>query len=428
MMALLDSPLRAGPIHVDGDRLTDRLGQLRTFGGTTDGGVTRPAFTPDDLRARETTAGYLREAGLRVRVDEAANLIGTAPGRRPELGALVLGSHLDTVRGGGAYDGAYGVMAAVEVVQSLRDRRVELEHPLAVIAFANEEGTPDTSPMFGSRAVAGLVDERELNARTADGRPFSETLDAAGGDSARIGRARWPHGSIAAFLEAHIEQGPILEREGARIGVVEGISGRQTVELVVRGAAGHGGTTPMDARRDALVAAAQAVLGVRELAGPSGVVRVATVGQCRVVPGAWNVIPGEARLQIDLRDLDGAAIDEGLARLRALSDRIAADTGTTITLSPQQRVTPTRCDERLRKLAADAADSLGHAHRSLPSGAGHDAQWMSRVAPSGMVFVPSRGGVSHVPEEYTAPEDLVAGADVLLNVVLAGDREFRPEG
>lgn len=427
-MAVLEPIGRTGDLHIDRDRLISRLESLRTFGGCSDGGVTRPAFTPDDVHARATTAGFLRQSGLEVRVDAAANLVGIVPGRIPALGTLVVGSHLDTVQGGGGFDGAYGVMAAVEVLQTLHDLGIRLDHTVAVIAFANEEGTPGTSPMFGSRAVAGLVEKEELDAPTDDGRRFTEVLDAAGGDSTRVLEAGWPACSVSAYIEAHIEQGPVLENDCARIGVVEAISGRQTAEVVVWGTPGHGGTTPMEIRHDALVAAAQVILGVRDLAGPSGVVRVATAGQCSVRPGAWNVIPGEARLQVDMRDVSSEALDNGLVRLHALADEVAASTGTEISVSVLQRVVPTLCDDRLSAMVASAADALGHQYRKLPSGAGHDAQWMSRIAPTGMIFVPSRGGLSHVPEEYTAPDDLVAGADVLLHVLLAADREFRQAG
>lgn len=423
-MTLQERMRRAQVAEIDGHRLTSRLQGLRVFGGQEDGGVTRQAFTPQDVSAREAVAGLMRSAGLEVRVDPASNLIGTAVGQDAGLGTLVLGSHLDSVPGGGGFDGAYGVIAAIEVLQALRDRHVSLRHSVAVVAFANEEGTPGTSPMFGSRAVAGLVAKDELDAPTEDGRPLAEVLDAAGGDSSRLHEASWPPDSVASFIEAHIEQGPVLERAGARIGVVEAISGRQTAEIVVRGNSGHGGTTPMELRHDALVAAAHAILDVRELAAPTGPIRVVTTGQCEVTPGAWNVIPGEARLRIDLRDVSGAAMDEALSQLDALTQRIAASTGTEITVSTLQRVPPVRCDERLRELAAEAARTMGYEPSFLPSGAGHDAQWMARIAPAGMIFVPSRDGRSHVPEEYTESGDLIAGADVLLHTLLLADRSM----
>jgi hydantoinase/carbamoylase family amidase len=406
--------------------LISRLERLRAIGASVHGGVTRPAFSPADVRARHLATDFMRQAGLRPRVDAAANLIGSAPGHQSGLGTLLLGSHLDTVPNGGAFDGVYGVLAAIEVFQSLRDHRVTLDHPAAAIAFSNEEGTPGTLPMFGSRAVAGMLERGESDRRDAAGHVLGNLLADAGGDPTRLDMARWPVGSIAAFLELHIEQGPVLDRAQTPIGVVEAISGRQTVAVTVAGTASHGGTTPMANRRDALVAAAQIVLGVRDLGGPSGVTRVATVGECVVLPGAWNVVPGEVRLIVDLRDIRSEAIERGIDRLRALADRVGADSGTTVTVTPAQRVEPVWCDPRLRSLVANVADELDLAHQPLPSGAGHDAQWVSCVAPSAMIFVPSTRGISHTPEEHSSPADLIAGADVLLNSVLAMDRALRP--
>ncbi|MDH2427993.1 M20 family metallo-hydrolase [Sphaerisporangium sp. TRM90804] len=424
-MTLSTESPRTRSMHVDAARLLDHLDLLRSVGATPEGGVSRPAFGDADVRGRELVAGFMREAGMRVHVDPAANLIGAFPARRPELGALVLGSHLDTVPNGGSLDGAYGVIAAVEVMRTLHENRVEMDHPVMVVAFSNEEGAHGTPAMFGSRAVAGQVDASELDTRLDDGRVLSALVDAAGGDSKRIDQARWPGDAIASYMELHIEQGPSLEGERLQIGVVEGITGRLTAEVVVRGEHNHGGTTPMDARRDALVAAAQVVLAVQDMATRGGLVRVATVGECSVRPGAWNVIPGEVRLVVDLRDVSAQAIRAGLLKLRLDARRISDRTATSITVTPQQLVVPAMCDERLRGLVEDAAVDLGLGYRSMPSGAGHDAQWIARIAPMGMIFVPSRGGVSHAPHEWTDPSDLVNGANVLLNCTLAGDRAFR---
>jgi hydantoinase/carbamoylase family amidase len=408
--------------RIDADRLTGRLDRLRAVGATPAGGVDRPAFSPSDVRGRTLVASLMREAGLAVRVDPAANLIGTRPGRDPGLGALVLGSHLDTVPDGGAYDGAYGVLAAVEVAASLADAGVELDRPLTVVAFSNEEGTTGTPAMFGSRAIAGQVEKDELDQVAAGGeRTLGELLDSAGGDSSRIGEARWDPGSAAAYLELHIEQGPVLQHAGEDIGVVEGICGRLTAEVVVVGEANHAGTTPMSARRDALLAAAHIVLAVPRLGGApaaGAAVRVATVGDCSVQPGAWNVVPGQSRLVVDLRDIRESALDTALARLRQEAAEVAESTGTRVTVTELQRVRPTPCDPRARQTVEQVARGLGLSRRSLASGAGHDAQWMARIAPMGMIFVPSHAGVSHVPHEWTAPADLVNGAEVLLGCTL----------
>ncbi|GIH27654.1 Zn-dependent hydrolase [Acrocarpospora phusangensis] len=409
---------RTRPLTVDATRLLDGFERLRAVGATEAGGVSRPAFSSADLRARELVAGFMRRAGLSVTVDEAANLIGTAPARDPRLPALVLGSHLDTVPDGGAYDGACGVIAAVEVARTLRDHDRLLDRPLRVVAFSNEEGIPGAPAMFGSRAVAGRLDPAELDLALPSGARLAELLDAAGGDSAHVERARWTPGSVDSYFELHIEQGPVLDAGGPRIGVVEGISGRLTVEVTVRGRADHGGTTPMHARRDALVAAAQVVLAVRRLAGCHGPVRVATTGDCAVAPGAWNVVPGEATLTVDLRDLSAAAVERGLRRLIGDCAEIARTTGTRIEVTPLQHVPPTPCDPAQQRVIEDVADGLGLPRVTLPSGAGHDAQWIAGLAPTGMIFIPSRGGVSHSPREWTEPGDLVNGANTLLGCAL----------
>ncbi|GAA1276853.1 Zn-dependent hydrolase [Sphaerisporangium rubeum] len=415
------SGLRA---RVDGTRLLDTLDRLRQIGALPGGGLSRLAFGEADVRGRELVAGLMREAGMRVRVDPAANLIGGYPGRRPGLGALVLGSHLDTVPGGGAFDGAYGVLAAVEVVRTLNEHRIMLDHPVKVVAFSDEEGTAGARPMFGSRAVAGEVDPAELSTVARDGRTLGALVDAAGGHSSHIGQARWAAGSIAAYLELHVEQGPVLEAEGLRIGVVEGISGRCSVDVTVRGETNHGGTTPMELRKDALVAAARVVLAVSAMAGEQGLVRVATTGACAVRPGTWNVIPGEVRLTVDLRDVSAHALEAAVRRLRSEAAVIAAGSGTSIDVEPRQHVAPAPCDAERRRRIEEVARDLGLSHRTLPSGAGHDAQWMARLAPIGMIFVPSRGGVSHAAGEWTDAADLINGAEVLLGCVLAeGTRE-----
>ncbi|HEX8081780.1 MAG TPA: Zn-dependent hydrolase [Jatrophihabitans sp.] len=406
-------------LRIDGARLLDQLDRLRAVGATVDGGVSRLAFTAADVAGRDLVADFMRAAGLEVRVDPAGNLIGSRAGRLAGLPALVLGSHLDTVPGGGAYDGAYGVVAAVEVLRTLRDRQIQLDRRVDVVAFSNEEGASGAPAMFGSRAVAGRVTADELRQTVNDGRTVAELLDGAGGDSARIEQARWPAGTTSCYLELHIEQGPILEAQGLHIGVVEGISGRQTVEITVHGETNHGGTTPMESRKDALVAAAEVVLAVPGLAGEHGLVRVATVGDCRVQPGAWNVIPGQARLVVDLRDLSTEAMIAALAELRRQVAQVASRTGTDIEVTPLQRIPAALCDKQQFQLIEEVASSLRLRYRSMPSGAGHDAQWIAEIAPIGMVFVPSHGGASHVAREWTDPADLINGADVLLGCTLA---------
>lgn len=413
----------ASDLAVAGGSLLDRLRQLAAIGADPTGGVTRLAYSPEDVRARDTVAGWMAAAGLQVWVDEATNLFGRLPGSDPHAGALLTGSHLDSVSRAGALDGPAGVVAGLAVAQALRDSGTTLRHDLVVVAFGNEEGTRGTPGMVGSKAIAGLLTPEEL-ARPGDGGvTLADRIRGAGGDPERITQAAWSPDRVAAFVEMHIEQGPVLEAETARIGVVSSITGQVGVTATITGAANHAGSTPMTCRRDAAVAAAHLVLAVEALAA-DGHVRVATTGILEVAPGARNVIPGEAVLGIDIRDSDAGRMVAALALLDRQAAEVAERTGTTISLeaAPVQR--PVATDHRLAGHIIDAAEWLGARWLELASGAGHDAQIMATLAPTAMVFVPSINGVSHCPEEATDAEDLVLGAEVLLRTLVAADAEL----
>ncbi|GAA4930833.1 Zn-dependent hydrolase [Nonomuraea thailandensis] len=414
----------AQTLRVAGDRLVANIRALGAIGATAGGGVTRLAFTAEDARGRELVRDLMTEAGLRTCVDSAANIIGHRPGERPDLPALMLGSHIDTVPDGGALDGAYGVLAAIEVARALNQHGTPLAHPLAVVAFNNEEGAFGTRGMWGAHAMVGALDEADLTAVDDRGRLVADSLADIGGDPAHLDRAVWRPDQVAAYLELHIEQGPVLESRDVRIGVVEAITGRSTLTVSVRGKASHAGTTPMELRQDALVAAAHVILAVGGLAHPHGPVRVATVGALSLAPNAWNVVPGTVTLQVDLRDVSDAATRQAIARLRGELLDIAMRTVTTIEVTDQHGVTAMSCDAGLRDVIAEASEILDLSHLSLPSGAGHDAQIIGRIAPMGMIFVPSKGGVSHAPEEHSADDDLIAGANVLLQSVLTYDERY----
>lgn len=410
-------------LKVAGDLVTARLAELATIGADSAGGVTRLAYTPEDARARDTVAQWMAAAGLEVWTDAATNLFGRLPGSDPNAGALLSGSHLDSVVRAGALDGPAGVVAALAAAQTLREAGHTLRHDLVVVAFSNEEGTRGTPGMVGSKAIAGLLTPEDL-ARPGDGVvTLAERIRGAGGDPARIGEAAWPGDRIAAFIEMHIEQGPVLEAAGARIGVVSGITGQVGVTVTVAGAANHAGSTPMDQRRDAAVAAAEVVLAVRGLA-TEGRVRVATTGILGVAPGVRNVIAGEAVLGVDIRDGDSSRIVDALGHLEGQIAEIAGRTDTVIEMSATRVQPPVDTDPNLVGHIVAAAEALGAPWRELPSGAGHDAQIMAVLAPMAMVFVPSRGGVSHSPDEATDPEDLVLGADVLLRALVAVDADL----
>ncbi|MEU0971000.1 Zn-dependent hydrolase [Streptomyces sp. NPDC005917] len=417
----------ASDLRVDGPRLLARLEELAAIGADPRGGVTRLAYSAQDVRARKLVAGWMAEAGLATRIDAAGNLLGGAAGTAGLRGALVLGSHLDSVVRGGRLDGPAGVLAAVQAAAALHQSGTRLRHDLIIAAFSNEEGARGTPGMVGSKAVAGLLGEADLARPDEEGVPLAERIRAVGGDPDRIDQAAWDPRDLAGFLELHIEQGPVLEERGARIGVVTAVTGQAKVAALITGAANHAGTTPMARRRDAAVAAAHLVLAVEELA-VGGCLRTATTGVMRTGPGVGNVIPGEAVLGIDLRDTEEERITAAIARLGDLAAGIARRTGTTIELRPGPVQAPVATDTWLSGCVAEAAHRRGAPCSPLPSGAGHDAQIMARLGPAAMVFVPSVGGVSHAPAEASRPEDLVLGADVLLHTLLAADRADRADG
>lgn len=410
---------QAGPSGptVDGARLNARLEALSRFGRNLQGGVTRVAYTDEDRQARAWVLDLMRAAGLDARIDAAGNLVGRRAGRDPSAPPLVMGSHIDSVPEGGRYDGCVGSMAAIEVVETLRDRGLETRHPVEVCIFQNEEGG-----LVGSRALSGELGEAELEVRNASGRTRREGIAFLGGDPSRLAEVRRRPGDVAAYLELHIEQGGILDEQRLDIGVVQGIVGIGWWRVTVEGEANHAGTTPMHRRRDALVAAARFVDGVHRLARETPGRHVMTVGQLRVEPGAPNVIPGRVELTLEIRDLDRRVIDRLVEQARALADRVGAESGTTFRLEPVDHHDPALADERIQRVIDEAARGLGLRTLAMPSGAGHDAQSMARFAPIGMIFIPSVGGYSHTAKEYSTPEAIANGANVLLRTLLALDR------
>ncbi len=402
---------------VDGTRLNERLEALSRFGRNAQGGVTRVAYSEEDRQARAWVLELMREAGLAVRVDAAANLVGRRAGRDPSARPLVMGSHIDSVPEGGRYDGCVGSLAAIEVVQTLRDRGIETRHPVEVYIFQNEEGG-----LVGSRALSGELTEADLEVRNASGRTRREGIAFLGGDPAQLTSVRRRPGEVAAYLELHIEQGGILDERRLDIGVVEGIVGIGWWRVTVEGEANHAGTTPMNRRRDALVAAARFVDGVHRLALETPGRHVMTVGQLRVEPGAPNVIPGRVELTLEIRDLDRAKIAGLFEQARALAERVGSQTGVRFALAPIDGHDPALADEGIRRVIDAAARGLGLSTLSMPSGAGHDAQSLARFAPVGMIFIPSVGGYSHTAKEYSTPGAITNGANVLLRTLLQLDR------
>jgi N-carbamoyl-L-amino-acid hydrolase len=411
---------------VDADRLWSDIMALANI---TEPGrpFTRRAFSSLYLDGRALVADRMRAAGLAVRLDPAGNLIGRREGRRADLGTLVIGSHTDTVPEGGRFDGIAGVVTGLEIARVLSERGIKLDHAFEVYDCLAEEVSPHGLSCVGSRAVAGALSE-SLLARMD---PSGETLAAS---MVRMGAT--PHDlsgvqrtDIAAYLELHIEQGPVLEAENIDIGIVTAISGVTRVEIATTGRADHAGTAPMHLRADALVAAADLIRAVRTAATarirPDGPHFVATVGEAHVAPNAANVVPSSVSLLVDIRAEDRADLAAFLAALDEPLEAIPGDhPGVTVALHPVSDNPPAPADTALQADFAAAAADLGLTARSMASGAGHDMAWFARIAPAAMVFVPSRGGHSHTPDEWTDKPALAKGAAVMLDALLRADRRL----
>ena len=405
-------------VSIDAERLLGRIETFAGIGRNTTGGIDREGFSLADDAARAKLLRQAERAGLVGSVDAAGNVLVRGPAATPGRRTLLIGSHLDTVVNGGRLDGAYGVLAGLEVLQTVVEAGVELSNEPVVVAFANEEGARFPQPFWGSKALAGRLGELPAEPLSHDGVPLREPLARAGGDLDRLDTAAWPPGSVAAYLELHVEQGPVLERSGAPIGVVSGITGRTVLAIELHGVAGHAGTTPMELRHDPLPTAARMVLAIEALAREQRLCRVATVGRFAVRPNSPNTIAEEVHLTVDLRDCDPVQLELAEHAVRNLVATIDEERHIRVTVSVDTRSGPAQADQALQELIVDSADELGYRYQKLPSGAGHDAQIVAGIAPIGMIFVPSIGGLSHVPDEDTAPADLVAGAEVLLRTAL----------
>ena len=405
-----------GNLRVNGQRIVDHLQALSEFGKNPQGGVSRIAYSEADRQGREYAMRLMREAGLQVAIDPAGNIVGSRPGSEPSLRPVLMGSHIDSVPEGGNYDGDVGSLSAIEVAQILQEKKVTLRHPLQVIIFQNEENVA-----VGSRAMASGLTDKALTIVSWSGKTIREGTAFIGGDPAKLDSARRAPGSIAGYFELHIEQGPILEQQKINIGVVEGIVGILHSDVTIEGFANHAGTTPMDQRHDTLLSAARFVTAVNQVVTSKPGRQVGTVGWIKAQPGAYNVIPGKTVLGLELRDLNQQIVNDMFNRLKEEATRIGALNGTTFTFSEPSVVQPALTDPALQKLIDETARKLGLTTKLMPSGAGHDAQEISKIGPAGMIFVPSVGGISHAPKEFSRPEDIANGANVLLQTVLEFD-------
>ena len=410
----------AAPVRVNGDRLRVTLEGLSAFGRPAGGGfqdgVSRTAYSDADVAGRAYVMEQMRAAGLAPRIDTAGNIIGQRAGTVAGLKPIIIGSHIDSVRAGGNFDGDVGSMGALEVLRTLDDNGIKTRHPIEMAIWSNEEGGT-----VGSTAFAGILAPDALE-EVYYGLSLRDGLRKIGGDPERLGEAARKAGSIHAYLELHIEQGGVLDKAGIPIGVVDGIVCIDRYNVVVEGFANHAGTTPMPGRRNALIAAARLVEAVNDVVTSETGRQVGTVGQLAVFPNAPNVIPGRVEMTVELRDLSEAKVAALGEAVQARGREIADATDTKITFRRVEHILPALADAAIQAHIESTARSLGLAFMHLPSGAGHDAQLLAKLGPMGMIFVPSIAGISHSPKELSTWGDCANGANVLLATILAIDR------
>jgi len=403
-------------LRINGNRLNRRIAELAEYGATPDEGVTRLAFGEADVEGRRYVMNIMRHAGLNVRVDPAGNIFGRREGSVGGAGCILFGSHIDTVPNGGAYDGALGSLAAIEVAHALYVAGYRNRHPLEVAIWCDEE-----SGMTGSRAFAGELGPEDLERPGPDGVRLAEKLRRVGGDPLRIADAAVEPGKISCYLELHVEQGDVLYSEKLDVGIVQGFVGINLYDVTIRGVANHAGTTPMDRRQNALLAAADLVLAVERIVRSMPGEQVGTVGRLLVTPGAPNVVPGRVDLTVELRDLDVAKLSPIWQEISEEMQQIARKYDTEVQYESPRSLAGTPADSSIRQLLTGVARDLGLSSREMPSGAGHDAQQLAALCPVGMIFVPSVDGISHSPREHTRPKDVENGANMLLQGILRLD-------
>tara|TARA_B100000287_G_scaffold78181_1_gene70278 strand:+ start:1748 stop:3004 length:1257 start_codon:yes stop_codon:yes gene_type:complete len=404
-------------LRINGDRLIQRIEDLAAIGPYESTGSCRLALTDEDREGRDLVVTWMKDLGLEISIDGIGNVIATRPGNIDGPPTLT-GSHIDTVATGGRYDGNLGVLAGIELIETLIENEIDTQHPVGVGFFTDEEGARFPPDMLGSLVyVGGLSLEEALEIEAIDGAILGEELTRIG----YRGPAPCPAIPPRAFIELHIEQGPLLEDEGKTIGVVTGVQGISWTEYVVKGQSNHAGTTPMHLRHDAGYVAARIATEAREVATRMGGRQVATVGRMNLHPDLVNVVAREARLTVDLRNTDETLLVEAENQIKECVNSLEESEGVTIESRSLARFEPVVFDQQVIEIVSETASDLGLSATHMPSGAGHDAQMLARVCPTGMIFVPSKDGISHNPNEHTDREDLVAGANLLLQSVLALD-------
>jgi beta-ureidopropionase / N-carbamoyl-L-amino-acid hydrolase len=403
--------MNAAQLAINGPRLMRQLEQLAEIGRTETNACCRLALTDDDKLGRDLVVGWMKELGMAVTIDPIGNIFGTRAGSRPDLAPVMTGSHIDTVRTGGAYDGNYGVLAGLEVVATLNEAKQQTQRSLVVGVFTNEEGARFAPDMLGSLVyVGGMPLDEALDLKAIDGPRLGDELARIGYDGKADLGAHKPH----AFIELHIEQGPILDIEGVKIGAVENLQGISWQELTIVGQSNHAGTTPMYLRHDAGYVASAIATFVRDLTRKMGGHQVGTIGKIDLIPNLINVIAARATITVDLRNTDEGLLQQAEYALATYLKELEQSEGVTITARRLARFEPVSFDTALADRIAHHAQALGLSQQRMTSGAGHDAQMLARICPTSMIFVPSVGGISHNPAEHTDQEDLIAGANVLL--------------
>lgn len=403
---------------INSTRLWDHLMELGKIGMAEGGGTTRFPFTDGDMQAQDLVKRYMLDAGLKVREDAVGNLFGRLEGKNADSPVVMTGSHLDTVVSGGMFDGMLGVLSGIEVLHTMNEKGIVPNAPIEVCAFKDEEGARFSFSMSGSRAIAGMLTEEDLQHRDKDGKSIFDAMRERGYHPEKFKDAAWKKGQIKAFIELHIEQGKVLEGRNLAVGVVTGIYSSLWMRLKITGSPDHAGGAPMHLRKDALVAASKVILYVNECAAKTET-GVGTVGQISVSPSMINTVPGEVTFTVDLRDINPRIAENMERDVLAYAEKVCADSG--MTLAPVElihKMPPTLCDEGLMKMVEKAFAKQKQDVFRLPSGAWHDAMRMAHIAPIAMIFVRCKNGVSHRPDEWASREDCETAANVLLQTLM----------
>lgn len=411
-------------LEINAERINGKLMELAEIGKIVETGVCRLAHSKEDKEAVLKVKAWMEEIGMAARIDDFGNLIGRLEGENPDASVLMLGSHIDSQPYGGRFDGVLGVLGALEVIETIREKNVKPEMPIEIVAFADEEGSRFNKGLFGVRGILGKLEEGELDRVDKNGVTRREALVEFGCDPNKFEESKYDLSKIAAFLELHIEQGPVLEAKEEPIGIVTGISGPLWLTVELTGLAGHAGSVPMPMRQDALVGAAKIIVKLNELAKQEpGAPTVSTVGSLQVFPDSRNIIPEKVKFTVDLRDIDEARRDVIEKELREEIEQVAAENGLAYTITEDTKSEPRFCNEDIMDIMRNESKEMGLTPPELMSGPFHDSLSMSYVCNYAMIFVRSKDGISHNPKEYSSPEDIALGVDLLYRTVVQLTKE-----